>query len=75
MLVKSCFLITLIKCLKSHKSPGSIFAFGGCVKFMTEVTSMVSATGWTAKFVKKGTNDNEQIRSLKRPFRCLDLYD
>ena len=28
MLVRSCFLITLIKCLKGHKCPGSLIAFG-----------------------------------------------
>ena len=39
LLVRSCFLITLIKCLKGHKSPGSL-----CSVVKTLIVSGVRGT-------------------------------
>ena len=71
MLVRSCFLITVIKCLKGHWSLGSLFN----VKIKRSVTQWVSEwvtrspieLSWTAKNTKK--------RFLKFiPIRLADFF-
>ena len=57
MLVRSCFLITLIKCLKGHKSLGSLCNVKSKSDWLSEsVTRSPIELLWTAK------NQNMQIR-------------
>ena len=59
MLVRSCFLITLIKCLKGHKSLGSLFVcqlVKSCEWVSESVSQSVTRSPiellWTAKNIK-----------------------
>ena len=53
MLVRSCFLITLIKCLKGHKSLGSLCNVKSKSTVSQSVTELVTRSPiellWTAK--------------------------
>ena len=50
MLVRSCFLITLIKCLKGHKSLGSLRNVKSKSQSVSEsVTRSPIELSWTAK--------------------------
>ena len=49
MLVRSCFLVTLIKCLKGHKSPGSLCNVKSKSTVSESVTRSPIELLWTAK--------------------------
>ena len=63
LLVRSCLLITLIKCLKLHKSLGSLWCcvFKRCLSQWVSDNVTYWAVGWTAKNEVKGTLIEEAL--------------